>query len=187
MIIQTPRWKELVELLFGEREDVPPDAEIYKESYYRITALESKCVVQSKRLAEALKLKNDALALIEGLRTTNSEICRQNAQHVVNTERLANELADTQGLVKSLRFNEARASQELDEARAQLKKLQPSEPKFRMGQVLALVASDNAFRVRHRRCNLQTGVWEYSNRKPTPNCLEWTAEEKLRGLADAER
>jgi hypothetical protein len=157
----------LVQLLFPGGGLSGDDNTVFGEAYLEITSLRHKLDRQSTQLAEALKLKNDAFSREATIIHQLEQARRERDEANLRTQQACKKLSD-----------------ELVEVKAQLKKLQPLEPRFRVGQVVM------SHHVTYGYCAMQIsksrfveGVYKYTC---SITGLEHT-ESNLRALKDDEK
>lgn len=169
----TPGYREMVELLFpkkGPRYHWPDSESIFTVAIREITQLRKTLCAQSTNLAEALKLKNDAL---ERVALKKNELHKQN-RTIIDLKACAE--AELLRLTK-----------ENNNLREELAKLKPPEPKFRVGQVVHALTGKSAGKITKREHNpdvewLGEG-WCYW----LENYATWWHESRLRALTSDER
>lgn len=153
-----------------------------------IMALRETIVSQKNGLAfkqTELDQRNVSLGAIKAdLQAANTLL--EHERLIVRSQRDANtRLIDEEA---KLNHEVMRLRAELVAKNAELARLRPPEPKFRVGQVVVRIDNGNSYTVRHRQRNIWSGQWEYCNCKCAPSCyIEWTPEAQLRALTDEEK
>lgn len=171
--------------------------QLISAAYFEIEGLRSKLCHQSAMLAEALKLKNDALKELEAARIVTQSVhdsvpARFTTLAVADAVRaLSQALREAEQLCIGYDKRAMHLATALEEAQAELKRLKPPEPKFRVGQVVHSAIGKSAGKIGEVKHHSYMGSleinfgdgWYYR----LDNYSAWWHESKLRALTDDEK
>jgi hypothetical protein len=194
----SPNYPVLVELLNFHVNQAPDMEVLYRAAINEISGLREKLSRQSTMLAEALKEKNEALRRESSTTCTKDALKKEHEEQLVQIRLqlpirflhvpliqavkglVAQERKAQEDLKEATELLDVK-TEELDERLKELEKLRPSEPKFRVGQVVHW--GGQFLKIFDRKVNaISPSIWEYKVQN-----IGWQFEEGLKALTDEER